>query len=460
MPKATDQALFESIRTHAFRSLPFDRLQSTNLHLDTRIYRAGQPIGPRRQKIVADRASVLVFADDAPQANFSHACRYLLYDAKTGGFHREVPAQFPPFDKARPETLQAFHEPVQFTARPNLFQVRPWWRCPVFVPDGSRYAVLYAGMTNKRHLNDMEFLYRTLIDLYAFDPNNIYALSYDGTLNTQDGVQTKWPGDNTAYRIKITGQGTQSALVAAIDDLKKRIKAPDLLLIHTNNHGGYDGTPGTANLCTYPSWTGYYASDFANKLAELPKFRKLIVMMEQCHAGGFNGPIIAHSPADETSVASAAIETQSSYVTADGNWDPFARDWIAAQAGHNPFGGALAFNADTDGDGKIEAEEAYAYANAVKDPRDTPNYSETSEAGGDIALGQEYVIWWWWCPILHEVLWPRYAKLPPPEYYARLRKVQPELARLTAELDQTSNKLREEFSAQVKSVIASTFDQG
>ena len=115
-------------------------------------------------------------------------------------------------------------------------------------------------------------------------------------------------------------------------------------------------------------------------------------MLEQCNSGGFNGSIIAKSPAAATSVASAAIESQSSYVSADGNWDPFARDWIAAQAGHDPFGAALAFNPDTDADGRIEAEEAYEYANAVKDPRDSPNFSESSEAGGDIALGQGYIV--------------------------------------------------------------------
>jgi hypothetical protein len=304
----------------------------------------------------------------------------------------------------------------------------------------------------------MEFLYRTLLDHYGFDPNNIYALSYDGTLNTQDGVQTKWPGDNTNYRIKITGQGTRSALESAIDDLKKRIHSHDLLLIHTNNHGGYDNMPGTANLCTYPNWDGYYAKDFANKLGELPKFRKLIVMMEQCHAGGFNGPILAKSTADATSVASAATEPNNSYITSDGNWDPFARDWIAAQAGHDCFGGPLASNPDTNANGKIEAEEAYAYANLVKDPRDTPNFSESSEAGGDIDLGQKYIVWWWWCIILHELLEKYYFKLPPEDYYRRLRKIQPELAKFTAELNENSVRLRKEYTGKLEAAVRAAFE--
>jgi hypothetical protein len=229
------------------------------------------------------------------------------------------------------------------------------------------------------------------------------------------------------------------------------------MLIHCNNHGDYDGVPGTSYLCTYPNWGKYYNADFSNKLAELPKFRQLIVMLEQCNSGGFNASILAKSPAAATSVASAAVESQSSYVSADGNWDPFARDWIAAQAGHTPFGTALAFNPDTDADGKIEAEEAFAYANAVKDPRDSPNYSESSEAGGDIALGQDYVIWWWWCFLLKEALQPYQEKLTPEEYYAGLRRIQPDLTELIAGLNRHSDELKREMTEKIGALVASGF---
>jgi len=454
------------VRAHAFNSLPFDKRETTNLHLDERIYKEGEKIGPEFQKIVAKKPSILVFADHEPRANFGHECSYMLYDAKTGTFDRKVSARFPPVSDARlPKTFKPFHEPVAFVDSPIRFHwYPPIWRCPVIVRDGARYALLYSGMSNKRHLNDMEFLYRVLIDVYAFDPKNIYVLNYDGTLNTQDGVQTHWPGDGTAYRIHVTGQGNQAGFEAAIDTLKTKMGARDTLLIHCNNHGDYDTpdggatwVPGTSFLCTYPSWGTYHNVDFCNKLAELPKFRQLIVMLEQCHAGGFNAPILAKSTAAATSVASAATEFQNSYVSSDGNWDPFARDWIAAQAGHDPFGGALAFNPDSDGDGKIEAEEAYGYANAVKIALDSPNFSESSEAGGDIALGQQYRVWWWWCFILYEALEKYRIKLPPVEYYERLNRIQPEFAKLTSSLDKVSDQLQSEMKAKVEALVGSAF---
>jgi len=459
MANEREEQVLQRVRTHAFSTLSFDKRETTNLHLDEHVYEKGETIGPEFQKIAADRSSILVFADDDPRANFGHDCRYLLYDAKTGEYHHEFPARFPPIsDVRRPKTLKPFHEPVAFVDSAIRFRwYPPIWRCPIILPEGTRYALLYSGMSNKRHLNDMEFLYRTLIDVYSFDPSHIYALSYDGTLNTQDGIQVSWPGDGTPYRINITGQGNRSAFEAAVDTLKTKMRSQDTLLIHCNNHGDYDGVPGTSYLCTYPSWGKYYNADFSNKLAELPKFRQLIVMLEQCNSGGFNASILAKSPAAATSVASAAIESQSSYVTADGNWDPFARDWIAAQAGHDPFGAALAFDPDTDGDGKIEAEEAFGYANAVRDPRDSPNFSESSEAGGDIGLGQQYRIWWWWCIILYESLEKYRIKLPPVEYNERLRRVQPEFAKLTAELNKTSEGLRHEMKSRVESLVGSVF---
>lgn len=448
--------IIERIRAHAFEELSASQRVGTNLSHSARVIDRGEVVGPAKQKIKADRASVLVFADDDPHANFSHPCRYLFYDAKTGAFHREVAASFPPIkDVKKPLDLVAFHEPKAFLENPIVFRPFPFFWCPI-IRERPRWAILWSGMSNKRHLNDMEFLYRTLIHKYGFAADHIYSMSYDGSLNTQDGVQTTWPGDGTPYQIDITGQGTRADFESAVDDLKTRIKTNDLLLIHINNHGDWSGTPGSASFCTYPSWADYYATDFAAKLGQLPKFRQLIVMLEPCHAGGFNAPILTSSTAGATSVASAALEPYNSYVTADGNWDPFARDWIAAQAGHDAFGASLTLNPDSNADGRIEADEAYDYADAVKDPRDTPNFS-ASGAGDDIFLGRTYVVWWWWCFILKELLEPHFHRLPIPEYYERLQKIGPQLEKLSKVADRQSDQLRKELEPELEKLIEKAF---
>jgi hypothetical protein len=181
----------------------------------------------------------------------------------------------------------------------------------------------------------------------------------------------------------VNGPGTKAALEAALDAVKAKLKADDMLVIHTNNHGGWNG-PGQAYLCTF-SGPDYFAADYGAKLATLPKHHTLMAMYEQCHSGGFNATTIANSKATYTTVSSACLEANNSIGGA--NFDPFARDWIAAMTGNTPSGAALAFDPDVNNNGRVSAREAHQYADAVHDPYDTPVYDESSVAAGDTHLG-------------------------------------------------------------------------
>lgn len=451
MPDKGFETILQSVRTHAFNQLAFDKRATTNLHLDERIIPAGETIGPRRQQIMARRPSILVFADDQPDRDFSHSCRYLFYEAETGNFHEEVAAQFPPYVGKKPETLKVFHEPVRLM--PGLINFKPWpiFRGPILLPDGERYAILFSGMSNVRHVNNLEFLYRTLVNEYSFKPANVVVLNYDGTLNSQDGVPVSWPGDSTGFQMKVTGQGTRTALDSAINNVKGRLNAHDLLFLYTGNHGGWANVPGSADLCTWPNWDGYHATDLASTLGQLPKFRSLLVMMSQCHSGGFNSPILATSKADAMSIAASVIESESSSVCYD--WNYFARDWTSAQAGHGPYNDPLAHSADPDGDGKIEAEDAFNYAYSLRQPGNDPIFTESSETGGDIALGQQYRVIYWWPKIVEGAI-QKHWNLPLEQYYRNINAIQPELTKLAMELDANSNRLQEEYQAKVETIVA------
>lgn len=446
--------LFVRVQNNAVLELSFTQARSSNLHIQYDVLKKGTEIRAYKQRIPLERDTVMVFADDAPLFNWAHPCRYMLFDAQSAEKYHEVSAQFPPYLINTPQNFQAFHEPVTLISQKRLWALRPELRCPIRFPLGDRYAVLFSGASNNRHTNDLEFLYRTLRHLYGFQNDHIYSLNYDGTINYNGGPATTWPGDNTAYQMPVKGKGTKADLDAVLDDLKKRLKPNDLLLIHTNNHGGNDG-PGKSYLVTY-SGPEYYAADFANKLAELPKYDTLMVMMEQCFAGGFNAPILAKSTASKTTVASAALETNSSI--GGPQFDPFARDWIAAMAGHDPYGAALAFNPDADADGRVFAEEAFDYADAVHDPYDTPVYSETSEAAGDTFLGQRYIWWWWYCPLVTQALQPYYVAMPLPEFYERVNaRLEPRLREIEQVLDRSSSTLRSEVEPQIKKIIDEAF---
>lgn len=377
-----------AIQDGAFRRLSAKRRVTTNLYVLEDVQPAKSVIKARHQTIPIKQPTAVVFVDDEPMANWSHDCRYLLHDADSGKLYQEVKAGFPPYLVNPPDTFKAFHTPV--VAQNPLRKI--WtldlkvafpWR----IRKGNRYAVLFSGASNNRHTNDLEFLYRQLVDRFYFDEDNITVLNYDGTINYSGWPQpvTNWPGDGTAYTMPVHDAGTKQALEDAIDALKPKLKQDDLLLIHSNNHGGHDGTE--SYLCTY-SGPDYTASAFSSKLGELPVFADLIVMMEQCHSGGFNDVVIESSTAGRTTFAAACTEGKNSIGGAD--FDPFARDWIAALAGADPYGAALVSDPDYDSSGKISAREAFAYADDVHDSYDSPVYSAYGTDAGDQHLHQKW----------------------------------------------------------------------
>jgi hypothetical protein len=471
------EKIIDRIRNHALRHITERQQTSTNLSLDSRIYKAGDTIGPKFQGIRAEGPTVIVFADDKPLANFGHPCRYLLYHPETGEFLKEVPARFPPSLVQSANRLTLFLEPVTFRNPIPYWYFPPIYRCPRLRPVGNRYAILYSGLTQGRHLNDMEFAYRTLIDVYGFSAANIYVLNYDGTLKVWDITLGKWPGNNTPYTIQVTGKGTRAAFQAAFSDLSSKIQSDDLLFIHTNNHGDYDTNVNDSFLCAWVNdvtnpapntdgdFTYYYASQFATDLAVLPAYRALVVLMEQCNSGGFNTPILNSSTAASTSVSSAATSSLESSGTSDGNWDVFAKEWIAAVNGANPDGSALASNPDTNHDGVVDTQEAYNYA-VSQDNVDTPQFNASTNGAG-LTLDQQFALAWFWCFIFWPVFKPIYDQTFPPAtyppqpnppdpapYYAVLNSVLPELQKLLLPaIEQGLTGLRADLARKIAPIL-------
>jgi hypothetical protein len=468
------RSVLTTVQSHAFSHLSPRQRQTSNLYIDEQTYQPGETLGTSVQKVTVEVPSILVFADDEPLANFGHNCRYLLYHAEKGTLVKEIPARFPPNQGKSGHKLQVFHEPVTFPVPGLRAPIEPAWHCPVLLPKGNRYAILAAGCTQARHLNDLEFAYRMLIDRYGFHAENIYVLNYDGARQVWDSLPSDWPGDGTPYTIQVTDVGSRAAFQRAFAKLAKKLQPEDLLFIHTNNHG--DGMPQPSFMCMpvapyspnsgiFPDWEAYYAADFASDLAVLPKYRALMVMMEQCGSGGFNADIVASSTAASTSVASACLGTASSYASPDGLWDSFAHDWTAAMNGTYPGGVALASNPDTNHDGVVDAQEAFNYALAVQNPGDSPVYNQSSAAGGETSLTQLYTLVWEWCWILRPILEPIYAQLQPippnppdPGIYAQMNRLTPELQKLIVPaLDRAFVGVRKELTPQIEAIVHSAF---
>lgn len=430
MKNLIDAKVLRLIQDNAIRRLSKKRRASTNLFVFGDVQPARSAIRARHQIIQIQKPSAVLFVDEEPLANWAHDCRYLLHEADSGKLYEEVKASFPPYLVDPPDTFKAFHTPVvPFNTLQKMWTIDLDILWPWRIPKGRRYAILFSGASNNRHTNDLEFLYRQLVGRFFFDEDKITVLNYDGSINYSGGPKpvTSWPGDGTAYTMSVHDSGTKQALEDAIDALKPKLKEDDLLLIHTNNHGGHNGSE--SYLCTY-SGPDYTASDFGSKLGELPAFADLIVMMEQCHSGGFNDVVIESSTAERTTFAAACTEGKSSIGGPD--FDPFARDWIAALAGADPYGSALVSDPDYDSSGKISAREAFAYADDTHDPYDSPVYSAYGVDAGDQHLHQKWLFLFVYFEWVIKELRRLYTKFGDPIQYRQVMrtKVLPALTEL------------------------------
>ena len=239
-----------------------------------------------------------------------------------------------------------------------------------------RYAILFSGMSFRRHVNGLEYGYRTLVDRLGFVPDNIQVLNYDGSLlargDPDDEPCNVWPGDGTPYRMVVNAPGSREAFQHALRSLGKQLTAGDQVFINTTGHGGHHGDERGPDLITYPHCSRYGRDEFCADLAMLPPHQSLVVLMAQCFSGGFNQAVVDSSPAAATFIAAATSEMRPSFMSFhDGNWDSFQRNWLEALAG------------------RVTVQEAFTYASTCpgRNPYDSPEFAARPASAGALTLG-------------------------------------------------------------------------
>jgi hypothetical protein len=248
-----------------------------------------------------------------------------------------------------------------------------------------RYAILFSGMSFRRHVNNLEFCYRTLADHLGFEAANIYVMNYDGSLRAFGDLENEligsWPGDGTPHRMSVNAEGSVSAFSAALAELGRKLTLEDDIFINTTGHGAHHGEGYAPDLLTYPHSRRYNCQDFCADLGALPPHRSMVVLMSQCFGGGFSQSIIASSNAARTYVASAAAEKSRSFMSLDdSNWDAFQRNCVAALGGYDVDGTALKLvRALRAGEADLGLREAFNYAAtcAGRSPYDSPQFAST-----------------------------------------------------------------------------------
>jgi hypothetical protein len=465
----------ERVRKLALASLSTDSRSTTNLYQDEWVLPKGTLLGPEFQSVTVDRPSVLVFVDADPRANFGHACSYLLYDARTTEELRRFPAQFPPYPLEPSGTLHLFHEPVPVAPGPAPVFPPSTAPCPPLLPPGRRYAILFAGVVDYHHLNDLELCYRMLVDLYRFSEDDIFALVDSGHPDKTrgpfaSGHQTirPWPNESSTspFRIKVRGAATRANFREVLQNLAPDITSDDLIFIHTDGHGGFStGSRAESFICTHssrnPAGGEYAASKFGADLGLITKqYRALLVMMGQCCGGGFTQPILDGSTASATSVACAAEADGTSHWESLHTWNAFAFDWLKAQMGQELDGTKLAPAADAPPNGAVEASEAYNYALTRKVSGDTPNYKSSSQPLADnIAFSLPNPLATQWCSLVSPVVNEYYTTdMPAEKFYKNLHRALPELQRVVMPvLQRHARAARQELAPRIDAIVAAAF---
>jgi hypothetical protein len=374
------------IKRDALASLTPAQTGAVRLAISPHIFPQGHTFNLVDTKLVVKQTAALVFVDKMPQANWGHPCSYRFYEPTTGKLLYQEDHIFPP-DLGGQTLLEVFHQPiikapVLHPALANMVSM------PRVLPGTSqaleqRYAILWTSqISNMRHVEDLEFLWRALVNVYGFNPANIYVLCYNGTISATDAANPvgNWAGNNTPYQMKVHSSATTANLQAVFNTLKTQLKPKDLLLIHTNNHGS------TSGLCVDNS-SVITPTQFGTMLSGLPTYRSLVVTMEQCFSGAFQSTTLSKSTAVNTVFASAVSADKSSDGAA--HFDPWALAWIEAITGTTAPGAALSSPPTPNLDGLVSMRAACDWAKANDTGSDdNPQYADQpAGCGSQIFLG-------------------------------------------------------------------------
>jgi len=262
----------------------------------------------------------------------------------------------------------------------NVFAEGTGAGAPPPPPPGNKYAVLISGGVDAasnypRYLNDLTEIYWTLRNVYGYPDANIFVLYADGPGGTQGGPS--W----------VDYPATKANVLAVFSHLQAIMTPSDQLFVYVTNHGGQI-TSGT-NQAKIWLWNYDWIADweFANAVNPLRGWKYLV--FEQCYSGG----MIDNLAGPDKVIATAADWDEPSWAC-DGvgdygdcgswNYDEFVLHWTAAVKGRSP--GGTPVNADVDGSGMVELDEAFNYARTHDSRAETPQYSDPGLIGGSSTL--------------------------------------------------------------------------
>ena len=171
-------------------------------------------------------------------------------------------------------------------------------------------------------------------------------------------LNTQWPQDMGNIRLRTDRRATKNTIDSDFNTLFAGMDSDDLAIVYWAGHGGwtgFDDAPVDENggqdgaLRTYHTNWGYSDDEFAEKINAITAGTK-VVILDSCHMGEFESELDMSNTVVILSTRTA--ETTDTYVFSD-----------PIPTNHKPFSYYFNRAGDTNGDGVITIEEAFAYAN-------------------------------------------------------------------------------------------------
>jgi hypothetical protein len=325
------------------------------------------------------------FVDDMPFANWAHPCRYIFVDEATGNYQIVNEDFFPVDWKTSYTSISEMDRPT-----PIDLPVNQNATINGLDPNPNLYAVIINGADQDRYWNDISAIYCTLLDVYGYTKENIfvhYVNGYSTFGNDFDGPPSSDDIDYDAYKTSILHTFSEMAGESSTSPEIPELGPDDGLFIFVDDHGYLSGGHSYINLPgdDLGDWEMAEALEGIN-------CAQIIAVLEPCQIGGFEDELsdyVNYNVSCKNRSIQTASEDESSWAEVwitGANYDEFVYYWTAAARGYYPHDdypweeshevGSFPFynypdlvghpgdhDPDLNGDGFVQMEEAFEYAN-------------------------------------------------------------------------------------------------
>lgn len=310
--------------------------------------------------------SWLFFVDEMPLiANWEHPCKYIFVDAtgKISVYERTMFPTKPSMEEM--ELLSRADIWNEYKGEPIVHDV-PKNHSRSTSSEHLHAVIISVGgdrfNNHIRYWNDCSFIYKTLVNQYEYNPENIYVLMSDGTnpgIDTSSGTSSNVDLDDDGIA-DIDYAATKSNVINIFNQLADKLTEEDYLFVYTIDHGGLDSSRNESYLVL---WNGMYI--YANEFSELVKSvntQATNIVMGQCNSGGFidyfkNSPNIC--------ISTACAKNEYSFAMTNGLYDEYVYYWTNSH---------INLTGDNDGNKSVSAAESHVYAVNKDSQKERPQH--------------------------------------------------------------------------------------